>query len=67
MFNAAYAPFFNTNIELWNPRSLELEDHDSVNDELPASSELFQDLSIQMNVDMSMRPEGIHPRLLKVV
>lgn len=67
MFNAAFISFFNTDNEPWNPRSPELEDHDCVNDELPSSSELFQDLLIRIDVDMSMRPEGIHPRVLEVV
>lgn len=67
MFNAAFISFFYTDNEPWNPRSTELEDHDCVNDELPSSSELFQDLLIRIDVDMSTRPEGIHPRVLKVV
>lgn len=39
--------------------------HDSENEELLVSPELVQDLLLQLDPSKSMRPDGIHPRVLK--
>ncbi|KAJ7417435.1 RNA-directed DNA polymerase from mobile element jockey [Willisornis vidua] len=42
----------------------ELKDHDCENDQLPANSEITQDVLLQLDPYKSMGPDGIHPRIL---
>ncbi|KAJ7413703.1 hypothetical protein BTVI_42790 [Pitangus sulphuratus] len=43
----------------------ELEDHDCGNDELLVNSEILWDLLLQLDPYKSVRPDRIHPRILK--
>ncbi|KAK4831271.1 hypothetical protein QYF61_016741 [Mycteria americana] len=65
MFNAFFASVFNNNDGPWDPRSPVLEDCDWGDDELPTDTEVIRDLLLQLDVHKSMRPDGIHPRVLK--
>lgn len=46
-------------------QSPELEDYDCEIDQLPVDPELVQDFLLQLDPYISMRPNGIHPRILK--
>ena len=56
---------FNASDGPWDPWSPELEDCDCGNDKLPASSKRVQDLLLQLDAHKSMRPDGIHRRVLR--
>lgn len=43
----------------------ELENHDWENDKLPLNPNVVEDLLFQPNPSKSMRPDGVHPRVLK--
>ncbi|KAJ7421899.1 RNA-directed DNA polymerase from mobile element jockey [Willisornis vidua] len=47
------------------PQCPELEDHDCENDQLPVDPEIVKDLLLQVDPYTSIRPDGIHPRMLK--
>ncbi|KAJ7404031.1 hypothetical protein WISP_147948 [Willisornis vidua] len=43
----------------------ELENHDCENDQLQFDPENMWDLLLQLDLYKSMKPDGIHPRILK--
>lgn len=43
----------------------ELKKHNCENDKLPVNPSLVQNLLLQLNPSKSMRPDGVHPRVLK--
>lgn len=64
MFNAFYASVLDTD-GAWDQQNPELEDHDCVNDKLPAKNNCVLNLLLQMHAYTSMGPDGIHPMELK--
>ncbi|RMC04164.1 hypothetical protein DUI87_18983 [Hirundo rustica rustica] len=66
-FNAFFASVFNTDDGPRGFQCPELEDYDCENDQLPVNPKLVQDLLLQLDLYKSMGPDGIHPRILKVL
>lgn len=65
--SVVFLPVFNTSDRSWDLQSSVLEGCHWGNDKLPAHSELVQDLLLQLDVQKSMGPNKIHPRVLKVL
>ncbi|KAK4827430.1 hypothetical protein QYF61_017868 [Mycteria americana] len=65
--NAFFSAVFNTDDGPWDPQSSVLEDRDWGDDKLPANSKLLQDLLLHLDAHKSMGPDGIHPRVLKLL
>lgn len=50
----------------WDAQSSELEDHNSGSSVSPfVGAEIVRDWLYQLNIHKSMRPDGIHPGVLK--
>jgi len=65
-FNAFFASVFNNTDRPWTTWSSELEHHECGNSGFPfVHTEIVQDQLYQPNVQKSMRPDGIHPRVLQ--
>ncbi|KAJ7408401.1 hypothetical protein WISP_121091 [Willisornis vidua] len=64
-FNAVFASVFNMDDRPRGSQSLELEDHDCENDQLPVDPEIVQDLLLPLDPYKSMGMYKIHPRILK--
>jgi len=66
-FNAFFVSVFNTDDGHWHHRCPELEDHDCGNGKLPATPELVWGLLFHLHAYKSMRPNGIHTEVLRVL
>ncbi|KAJ7425388.1 rna-directed dna polymerase from mobile element jockey-like [Willisornis vidua] len=67
VFNAFFASVFNIDYRPKGSQCSELEDHDNKNDQLPVNPEILCDLLLQLDSYKSMEPDGIHPRILKLL
>ncbi|KAJ7409910.1 hypothetical protein WISP_111553 [Willisornis vidua] len=64
-FYACFASVFNMDNRPKESQCPEVEDHDCKNDQLPDDPEMIEDLLLQLDPYISMRPDGIHPRIFK--
>lgn len=64
-FNGFFTSVFNTGGGFLESQCPELEDHDCENDKLSVNPSLVQDLHVLLNPSKSVRPDGVHPRVLK--
>ncbi|TRZ14703.1 hypothetical protein HGM15179_012407 [Zosterops borbonicus] len=67
VFNAFFSSVFNTDDGSRGSQSSELEDHGCENDQIPPDPQLVWDLLLQLDPCKSIGPDGIHPRILKVL
>jgi len=65
-FNVVFASVFNNTDRPWAAQSLELEDHKCVTHEFSfVDTEIVRDHWYQLNAHKCMRPNVMHPRVLK--
>ncbi|TRZ23211.1 hypothetical protein HGM15179_003912 [Zosterops borbonicus] len=67
LFNTLFASVFNTDDGPREFQCRELEDQGCGNDQLMVNPETGWDLLLQLNLNKTMGPDGIHPRILKEV
>ncbi|KAJ7396261.1 rna-directed dna polymerase from mobile element jockey-like [Pitangus sulphuratus] len=65
VFNTFFASAFNRDDGPRKSQCPQLEDHDCENYQFPVKPEILWDLLLQLDPFKSMRPDGIHPRILK--